>query len=140
MVSRVDTLSPLQKREVLYSDFASSFKPHPVTKELIRLTDEDSVKQAIKNIVLTAIGERLFNPFVGSNVYRSLFEPTSPFFAEDMLRYINNSIRQFETRVEVLQVLQVVDNDKNSISLNINFSVINKPELVSFSFLLKRVR
>mgnify|MGYP003338132829 CR=1 FL=1 len=140
MVSRADSLSPLQKREVLYSDFASSFKPHPITKELIRLTDEDAVKQAIKNIVLTAIGERLFNPFIGSNVYRSLFEPASPFFAEDMLRYINSSIRQFETRVQVLEVLPVISADNNTVTLNINFSVINKPELVSFSFLLKRVR
>ncbi len=43
------------------------------------VTNEESIKQSIRNIVLTAPGEKLFNPKFGSSVYKMLFEPLDPF-------------------------------------------------------------
>ena len=49
-----------------YSDLDFDFTAHPVTGDVIRVKDAISVKRGIKNILLTEITERRFQPDVGS--------------------------------------------------------------------------
>jgi hypothetical protein len=95
-LSRADAISQTQKKIETYSDFSNSFSKHPITKELVTVKNEDSIRQAFKNLILTNIGERPFNPFFGSNVNRTLFENFGPFVREDIIRYIK--IQNFSTR------------------------------------------
>ena len=85
-LSRADVISQTQKKIETYSDFSTNFIKHPVTNELILIKNEDSVRQAFKNLILTNIEERMFSPFFGSNVRRSLFDPFGPFLIEDLRR------------------------------------------------------
>ena len=140
MVTRADAITQTQKTSVIFSDYTLSFLYHPVTKELIVVKNEEAVKQAIRNCILTAVGERFFSPFFGSNIYKSLFEPFSPFFAEDLLKYITLSIAQFEPRCQLLNVTPIVNEDANEVSVNIVFSLINSLTPVSFNVFLRRVR
>ena len=139
-LSRADTISQTQKKIETYSDFANSFAKHPITNELVTVKNEDSVRQAFKNLIMTNIGERPFSPFFGSNVNRTLFENFGPFVKEDIIRHIKIAARQFEGRIEVLGVDVVDQPDKNGMKVNIVFSIINTPEPVSLSIFLKRVR
>ena len=51
-----------------FSDFNMSFATHDTTKDLSVLTNENSVKQAIKNLILTDVYERPFQPGIGCNI------------------------------------------------------------------------
>ena len=139
-ITRADAISQTQKKLDVYSDFSDNFIKHPITNELIVLRNEDSVRQAFKNLILTNIDGRLFNPFFGSNVNKSLFDPFGPFMIEDITRYIYNAASQFETRIQVLNVTITDQSDKNAIGINVVFSLINNPEPISLSLFVKRVR
>ena len=73
-VSRADSKPNLKNNNIVYSDFTNNFSRHPITNQLVMLNNEDSVRQTFKNLILTNIGERFFNPFFGSNVEKTEFE------------------------------------------------------------------
>ena len=72
--SRADKFTQTQKKQVLFSDFLDNFDRVPFNNQLAKVTNENSVRQSITNLVLTNYGERLFQPNVGGNVNDSLFE------------------------------------------------------------------
>jgi phage baseplate assembly protein W len=139
-LSRADAITQTLKKVDTYSDFTTNFIKHPISNELIVVKNEDSVKQSFKNLILTNIFERFYNPFFGSNVERTLFENFGPWVVEDLNRYISVAAKQFENRIQILNT-QITDNsDQNGISVNIVFSILNNPEPVSINLFLKRVR
>ena len=139
-VSRADSINQLFKKTEVFSDFSNSFAKHPLTGELVVLKDVDSVRQAFKNLILTNIGEKYFNPYFGSKVNSTLFDNFGPFMIEDIRKYIYVSARQFEKRINIVNVSILNDADKNGLSINIVFSVINIAEPINLSIFLKRVR
>ena len=58
-----------------YSDIDMNMGYHPLTKDLRKKTKEDSIKQSVRNLLLTSPGEKLFNPGWGCNLRGFLFEP-----------------------------------------------------------------
>lgn len=139
-VSRADSKPNLKNNNIVYSDFTNNFSRHPITNQLVMLNNEDSVRQTFKNLILTNIGERFFNPFFGSNVEKTEFELFGPFVVEDLTRYIHDAIRLFETRVKLINLTFTDQSDSNEVAINIVFSVINRTEPQSMSIFLKRVR
>jgi phage baseplate assembly protein W len=140
MASRADTITQTLKKVETYSDFTNNFIKHPVTDELIVIKNENSVKQALKNLILTSIGERPFNPYFGSNVNSALFENFDPFAVEDIARYIKLAVQQFEPRVSIINVTVNDIQEQNTLGINIVFAIINNPEPVSLNLFIKRVR
>ena len=61
--------------KVDFKDLSISMGMNPVTEDVLITTDEDAVKRALYNIVMTRKGERFFKPDLGSNVADLLFEP-----------------------------------------------------------------
>ena len=140
MTTRADTISQSLKKIETYSDFSNNFTKHPITNELITLKNEDTIRQAFKNLIMTNLNERFFNPLFGSNVNATLFENYGPFVREDIIRYIKMAAMQFEKRINVIGVEVIDQPDKNGLKINIVFSIINIPEPVALSIFLKRVR
>jgi len=99
-MARADLYTQTQKKQEYFSDFLTSFDKHPISDDTARVTNENAVSQSIKNLVLTNYGERLYNSEIGSNVYKSLFEPYSQFTADDIIRHISDTIKAKETRRE----------------------------------------
>lgn len=139
-LTRADKYTELQKKQEIYSDFGTSFGTHPLTNRLIRLTNENSVKQGLKNRILTNLGERPFNPNFGSRVRDSLFEPATPFTIADIERSVSDAVAKMSSRVRIHSIDVLDDLSKNGYSINIVFSLLNDPTPISFSFLLKKVR
>jgi phage baseplate assembly protein W len=139
-ISRADAIGQLSKKPVTFTDFPNNFIKHPITNELVLLKNEDSVRQAFKNLILTNIGEKFFNPYFGSNVNKALFDNFGPWVVEDIRRYVLHAASQFEPRVTILDLQILNDNDRNGMSINIVFSVINTPDPINLSIFLKRVR
>jgi phage baseplate assembly protein W len=140
MSTRADNFTQTQKIPDLFSDFMTDLTPHPITGDVTRVKNEVSVKQSIKNLILTNYGERLFQPTIGSNVNRSLFEPNDNVLAEDLRYHIAKTIEDFEPRAQV-QIIDVQPfPDDNRIKINIVYSLINSTQLQSVDLILRRVR
>lgn len=140
MLTRADTISQTQKKLDTYSDFSNNFTKHPVTNQLVTLKNEDSIKQAFKNLILTNISERLFNPFFGSNIRKNLFELETPFLVEDIRNSVILASSQFEKRVQVINISIDDITDQNSISVNIVFLVQNVATPLTITINLRRAR
>ena len=88
----------------------------------------------------TNLGERLFQPTIGSNVNRSLFEMNN-FVETNLLEfYITNTIQNNEPRVILDSVTVIPTVDEGSVKITVSYYLINNPNLVTLDFILRRIR
>ena len=59
-----------------FKDINLSFKRHPVTRDVVTISNEDAIKRSVKNIIFTILGEKPYLPLFGSTLTSSLFELT----------------------------------------------------------------
>ena len=129
--------STIQNR---YSDLDLTFTKHPVRKDIVLSIDEQAVIRSVRNLVLTNHYERPFHPEIGSNVRQMLFEPISPLTANYLQREIEDTIRNFEPRVSLREVVVIVNEDYNAYSAIITFFINNRTEPTTINFVLQRLR
>ena len=123
-----------------YSDFLIDLNPHPVVKDIVKYIDEMAVNKAIRNLILTDRGERLYQPDIGSDLRSMLFEPMSSASGELISTFIQSTIKDYEPRAVVLQVRVVPNYDKNLYTVTIVYMVINKAEPTTLNIALERIR
>jgi phage baseplate assembly protein W len=125
----------------VYSDFNHFFKANPFTGDIGRKINVESVKQSIRNIVLTNKYERLRNPDFGSNLRRFLFENYNEYrTGEEIGREIVRTIERYEPRAEVINVNVTNDEDRNSIDVQIKYSIRMVDSEETLNLKLYRVR
>jgi len=138
-VTRADTLTSTIKKQEYFSDFLDSFAISPVGGELGKVVNERSVTQSIKNLIMTSLGERLFQPTVGSNIYNSLFEFNDNLTNASIEFNIANTLKYNEPRCNLISV-NVSSTDDYSLQVTITYALINNPEPITINFMLQRVR
>lgn len=139
-ITRADTLTGSKKKTEYFSDFMNNFDKNPFGNQLAKVTNEKSVSQSIKNLILTNIGERPFQPFIGTNVSTLLFEPNFTDSADLIEKLIKNCIETNEPRAVLQEIIFPEQKDDHSIEITIVYNVINNPEPVNLTLVLKRVR
>lgn len=151
-ITRADTLTTAKRKTEFFSDFLDSFAMSPIGNQLARITNEKSVSQSIRNLILTNFGERLFQPALGSNVTASLFENNTTISTFSLEKYIEDLIANYEKRARLLKVEisntyengGLIANNKNLnenyILVNIVYNLINNPDPIVLNIFLKRVR
>ena len=129
-----------RRNEVVYRDLGLSFIPHPVTKNVAVLKNEDAIKRAIRNLILTNQGEQVFNELYGGNITALLFENFTPITELDIKSNITDTIKTYEPRATVRGVEVIPNADANAIKINVVFSINDNPELSQLTFTVERVR
>lgn len=123
-----------------YSDIDLNFKAHPIKKDIIRLVDDRAVVASVRNLLMTGRYERPFQPYIGSSIRRLLFEPLDHITATNLERAITETIGNFEPRVTINQLQVVPDYENNRFGVFMEFTIINRPDVLSVKFLLERIR
>jgi phage baseplate assembly protein W len=123
-----------------YSDFYMNLDKNYGTKDIARLTNEDAVVAALRNIIFTRKGERPFFPEFGCNVLGLLFENFSAFTSDSIDTEIRTAVENFEPRIQTISSKVEENQDAHSFTLFLYYTTINNPETVSVSFLLTRIR
>lgn len=123
-----------------YKDLDLLFNVHPVKKDINKHTSEMAVINSIKNLILTNHYERPFQPELGSNVSKLLFENLDFITASALEREILQTIRNFEPRASVYRVRALPDYDNNGFSIDMEFTIVNRTEPITITFFLDRVR
>jgi phage baseplate assembly protein W len=139
MATVADRYTPKQKE--IYSDFLSNLETHPLSNDIAKVKNEQSIKQSIRNLLLTNVGERFFRPYLGSNIYKSLFNFIDNFTMNDIKIYIEDTIKAYEPRAKLISVNVYDNNDNgNSVTATIQFSIINTGDNATLNLVLRRVR
>jgi phage baseplate assembly protein W len=115
---------PLERVSQGFKDISMSFQSNPLTNDLIALKNESSIARSVRNIVLTLPGEKFFNENFGSRVSKSLFENLDDASALAIKDEIDNSIRNYEPRVSLINVEVNPDYDNNSFDVKIIYRII----------------
>jgi len=140
LVIQKTNTTPIKTQAEIFSDFFTDLDIHPVKKDFVRHTNEEAVKRSIKNLLLTNTGERFFNSDIGSDIRALLFEQMSPATEQILEDFIRVTIDNHEPRARIEQVQVLADQETQTVSATISFSVINKQEPVVLELILNRIR
>ena len=124
-----------QQQSRRFKDISLSFKRHPVTNDILALTNEDAIKRSVRNLVETINEERFFNPLLGSRVRESLFEVPDNTIRATLKSQIENSILNFEPRVNLTDVIINHPNDTNDLEVTVAYDIIGQeatPQEITF--------
>ena len=130
-----------QQKSRRFKDISLSFKRHPVTNDIIALTNEDAIKRSVRNLVETINTERFFNSLIGSGVRESLFELPDNNLRATLKTQIETSIRNFEPRVNLTEVVVNHPLDTNDLQVTVNFTIIGQESIPQeITFILQPTR
>ena len=124
----------------IYKDLDLDFGRNIVTNDVNKLTDVESVKRSVRNLINTNHFERPFHPEIGGNVRALLFEPMTPLTALNLQRKVEEVLNNFEPRAKITQILADPDIDRNSYRLEIKFYVIGVQNPITVETFLERLR
>lgn len=130
----------MAKNTRLFSDIDFNFTPHPVTGDLVRRLDDNAIKQAIKNLIMTRNYERPFQSDLGSPVRELLFDLITPMTALMVRRVIIDLISNYEPRVKLVDVEVIASPDNNSLYCSITFRIVNTERPLTLDLVLERSR
>jgi phage baseplate assembly protein W len=85
----------------------------------------DAIKYNLINFFSTTPGERVFNPFFGSQLKRVVFQGLDNVTKDSVLFIINEEIKNVFPFVQVQNVDYLPDEDYNTLTLTITYQVAN---------------
>ena len=124
-----------------FKDISLSFTPHPVTKDLTILKNENAIKKSVRNLVQTIPTERFFNSVLGSEVRDSLFDFVDFGTASVIQDQISNTIENFEPRVDNVSVEVLPRPETNEFEVTVFFEIVGLDvPTQDFTFILEATR
>ena len=132
---------PVQRVSKGFKDISMSFKVSPLTYDLIANKNETAIARSIRNLILTFPGERPFNPELGSQVSRLLFQPMDDITTVSIREQIENTINNFEPRVNLRQVVVQPNFDVGEYDISIRYDIVGiEASTQQLSFALQQTR
>ena len=127
---------PVQRISKTFKDISMSFKVNPLNDDLIAVKNTTAIARSLRNLVLTAPGERFFNENLGSNVNNLLFEGLDDVTASSIKDEIQNTINNFEPRVKLLRTQVSPNFETLEFDVVITYEIIGvdaQPQQLSFA-------
>jgi phage baseplate assembly protein W len=123
-----------------FRDLDLNFTIHPIRKDINVHKNEFAIINSVKNLILTNFYERPFQPQIGSSVRNLLFENIDTIIAAQLERAIEETILNYEPRVQISNITAVARPDENKYSIQLEFFVINNSSPITIDFFLERIR
>lgn len=136
---RGNTRASTVARKKGYSDLDLKLTRHKIRKDIIPLRDDQAVKNAVKNLILTNFFERPFQPNVGANLRGLLFEPADVITELALEDNIKRVLKR-ETRIDV-SFVEVIDlSDRNAYRITVKFNIKQLDQSAEVEIVLRRLR
>ena len=115
---------PVQRISKSFKDISMSFQYNPLNNDIIAIKNETAIARSLRNLVLTAPGERFFNEELGSRVNKLLFENLDDITASSIKDEIENTIKNYEPRVKLLTTKVSPNPDSYEFDVIITYEII----------------
>ena len=109
-----------------FKDISLSFAKHPVTNDILVIKNEDAIKKSVTNLVRTVLGERFFNPLIGTSVNANLFEMAGEEVSIIMKEEIMSVLRNYEPRIRLKSINATSLADDNQINVEIEYDIVGQ--------------
>ena len=122
-----------------FKDLSFNMTKNPITDDIVILKNEEAIKQSVKNLVLTQLNERPFNPLLGTNTTSYLFELSTEVSENKIIDEIERVLIENESRIALDNISVNVTDDENEFEVEIEYFIIGAaPEVQNLSFILVR--
>ena len=128
------------KSSRIYKDLNLDFQQNSATKDIQKLSDVESVKRSVRNLVNLNYYEKPFHPEIGSNLRGLLFENITAQISHYMGKQIELLIRNYEPRCKMVEVSNRPDVERNGYAVSVSFYVVNTPNPIQVETFLERLR
>ena len=115
---------PLERVSQGFRDISMTFQSNPLNNDLIGLKNENAIARSVRNIVFTLPGEKFFDEDFGSNISQSLFENIDEISAAEIVDEIEQSLINYEPRINLLNVRAFPNFDNNQFDVRIVYEII----------------
>ena len=124
-----------------FKDLSVTFKKHPVTDDLVQVKDKAAIVQSITGLLLTMKGERPFQPELGCDIKRILFEPLDYASAGTIKKEVKETLDRYEPRIRIDDIACEPDFDNNCYNVELTFTMIGREDApIAVEFILERTR
>ncbi len=121
-----------------WKDLDLSLTLHPIRKDIIPLKDDNAIKNAVKNLLITNFYERPFSRDIGANLRALLFQPADVITEIALKENIKRVIKKYEQRVVTTGIdINFVDND---VQILVQFKIKEFDSNESVEIVLRRLR
>ena len=127
-------------RQATYKDLDFSFKQNPNTNDVGIKKNNAAVIQSCLNILRTKHGEIPFDQMFGSNLRAYLFENMTNITAANMSTNIQVALKNYEPRIEVLNVNIRAQSAENDVFITVTGRVKSSNEVIDISTTIERLR
>jgi len=115
---------PVERTSKGFKDISASFQINPINNDLITIKNENAIARSVRNLVLTSPGDKPFQPTIGSRVYDLLFENMDELTASAIRSEIENTINNYEPRVELENVEVTPNYEENAFDVLIRYFIV----------------
>lgn len=127
-------------RQVGHRDLDLSLKIHPIRKDIIPLKDDNAIKNAIRNLLVSNFSDRPFGRDKGANLRALLFEPADTITEVAMVQNIRKVIRKYEPRVNIIKISVNNLADQNAYRIIVRFLIKEFDRQDNVEVILRRLR
>ncbi len=110
------------------------------SKDVYKKTEASSIKQGIKNLLMTNEGEKPFNFSFGGNLNSFLFENLDDLDEDELTDIISTAISNHEPRALFINTKASIMPDYNTLNISVKFQVLNTLEFDEINLQLTRLR
>lgn len=107
-----------------FKDISLSFIKHPVTNDILAIRNEDAIKRSVVNLVRTQIGERFFEPLIGTSLEGSLFELSTPEITISLEGEIRVLLDNFEPRIDIRDIKVEPAPDDYELNVTLTYDIV----------------
>ena len=113
----------IDSRKKTITDLDLALTLHPIREDIIPLRDDNAIKNSIKNLLQTNRFERPFQSQTGADLRGLLFEPADSITKGLIKDKIKSTIKRFEPRVVLQNILIEDEPNKNLYRVQIQFKI-----------------
>ena len=127
------------KRKNTYTDISLDFNIHPISKDIVKVIDDNAIKQSVETLLDMDYFETPMQPKKGSRIKRLLFEPLGLDIVIELKEAIKEVLDKYEPRITVEDIRVTADYDNATYDIKLIFKILNNIDLSVLSFILNKV-
>jgi phage baseplate assembly protein W len=123
-----------------FKDISLSFKPHPVTGDVMALKNEKAIQRSVRNLVQTGLTERFYSN-LGTDIYGSLFGYVDYATGGVIAQQVLDVLRVAESRIDKVTVNVDPRPDDNEFEVRVSYTISGEsPVAQNYSFIVEATR
>lgn len=130
-----NTVNKTVVKNYTFKDVELDMYPTNNNRDIRTSLDFSAIQNGIENMFLFLPGERVLQPLFGNNLYKYVYEPINPDTAGRLKAEIYKMFRDWEPRVNIVDIAVTPYEDQNTYQVAIQYTVpsLGKRNILSWN-------